>query len=87
MEFLANTVNLPVGWLLTIVATMAGTIATLAGVIWSSMNATLATMKARIDAQDKIIDHFKADVNRLSYGCGVDVCVWKHRQHVIPTGD
>ena len=65
-------IELPVSWILTALLSLSGVIATLAGIIWRSM-------QARLDAQDKIIEHFREDVTRLSKGCGVESCFWKAR--------
>jgi hypothetical protein len=65
-------IELPVSWMLTVIGGLAGVIATLAGIIWHSLNARLA-------AQDKIIEHLKADVDRMAKGCGMDGCHWKRR--------
>lgn len=65
-------VPIPIGWLLGVIGGLAGVIATLAGIIWHSLNARLA-------AQDKIIEHLKADVARLVKGCGHRECLWRER--------
>jgi len=70
-------IELPLGWLLSIIGTLALTIATLAGVMWSFM-------KSRLDAQDKIIasqadtiERLQDDVERMAKGCGQDSCFWR----------
>ena len=62
-----------------VVSALAGTIATMAAVIWGFM-------KSRLDAQDKlivsqttIIVKLQEDVDRMSKGCGSDVCHWRSR--------
>lgn len=72
MNILSTIVEIPIGWLLSAIISLSGVIATLAGIIWRSM-------QARLDAQDKIIEHFREDVTRLSKGCGVDTCHWRLR--------
>jgi hypothetical protein len=65
-------IELPISWILTALLSLSGVIATLAGIIWRSM-------QARLDAQDKIIEHFREDVTRLSKGCGFESCHWRVR--------
>lgn len=65
-------IELPVGWLLGIIGTLGGVIATLAVTIWNSLN-------SRLTAQDKIIEFLRGDVERMSKGCGAPGCHWKGR--------
>lgn len=65
-------VPIPIGWLLGVIGGLAGVIATLAGIIWHSLNSRLA-------AQDKIIEHLRSDIERLSKGCGHRECLWRER--------
>lgn len=69
---LATIVEIPIGWLLTAIISLGGIIATLATTIFQ-------ILKTRLDAQDKIIEHLKADVNRLTKGCGMENCHWRGR--------
>jgi hypothetical protein len=69
---LATIVEIPIGWLLSAILGLAGVIATLAGIVFKILT-------ARLDAQDKIIDHLKADVIRLTKGCGMESCHWRVR--------
>ena len=69
-ETLATTVTLPVTWLLTAIISLGGVIATLAGIIYS-------TLTKRIDAQDRMIEHLKTDIERMRKGCGIKECIWK----------
>jgi hypothetical protein len=62
----------PVGWLLAIIGTLGGVIATLATIIWT-------TLKERLAVQDKIIEKLQDDIDRLSKGCGHNSCIWKNR--------
>lgn len=66
----ATDVTLPVTWLLTAIISLGGVIATLAGIIYSVLN-------KRIDAQDRLIEHLKIDVERMRLGCGLHECMWK----------
>jgi len=65
-------IELPIGWVLGIIGTLAGVIATLASIIWHSLNARLA-------AQDRIIEGLRADIDRMSKGCGMESCHWLRR--------
>lgn len=62
----------PVSWVLGIIGSLGGVIATLAIVIYRTLTDRLAT-------QDKIIDRLQEDVDRLSHGCGHPDCHWKNR--------
>lgn len=62
----------PVSWLLAIIGTLGGVIATLATIIWT-------TLKERLAVQDKIIEKLQDDIDRLSKGCGHNSCIWKNR--------
>jgi hypothetical protein len=68
----ARELVVPVGWLLTIICTLGGVIATLAGILWH-------TMKDRLAVQDGIIKKLQDDIDRLSKGCGIDACIWRNR--------
>jgi hypothetical protein len=70
IETVASTVTLPVTWLLTAIISLGGVIATLAGIIYS-------TLTKRIDAQDRMIEHLKVDIERMRKGCGIGECVWR----------
>jgi hypothetical protein len=66
----ARELVVPVAWLITIIAALGGVIATLAGIIWS-------TLKERLSVQDDIIKKLQDDVERLSKGCGIKECMWR----------
>lgn len=68
----ARELVVPVGWVIAIIGTLGGVIATLAGIIWS-------TLRERLTVQDKIIEKLQEDVDRLSKGCGHDACHWRKR--------
>lgn len=75
MEANTETVRelvVPVGWIIAIVGTLGGVIATLAKLLWT-------TMKDRLSKQDQIIDALQKDVDRMSVGCGHPECHWKNR--------
>lgn len=65
-------IELPIAWFLGVFAALGGVVATLAGIIYK-------TLQLRLEAQDKIIEHFRANIDRLSKGCGLQGCHWKNR--------
>ena len=67
----ARELVVPVGWVIAIIGTLGGVIATLAGIIWS-------TLKERLSIQDGIITKLQEDVARLAKGCGHAECLWRH---------
>jgi len=67
-----NSIVLPISWILSIISGLCGAIVTLAVTIWR-------TMASRLAAQDRIIDGLRADVERMSKGCGAAGCNWKGR--------
>jgi hypothetical protein len=70
-------VILPIGWILTCILSLAGVIATLAGIIYSSLNSRLCAQDKIIDHQTAIIGKLQGDVERMSKGCGADGCHWR----------
>lgn len=69
----SDLVQIPIGWILGTVGILGGVISTLAITIWN-------TMRSRLEAQDKIIDHLRASIDRMSNGCGANGCVWHVRR-------
>ena len=67
-----DAVTLPVAWILATMGVLGSVIATLAGIIYSSLS-------ARIAAQDKIIKRLQADIERMAKGCGIASCIWRSR--------
>lgn len=65
-------VSISIGWILATIGALASVIAALASMIYQ-------IMQSRLNAQDKIIDHLKEDVGRMSKGCGADSCHWSKR--------
>ena len=51
---------------------LGGVIATLAGIIYSSLS-------KRLEAQDAIIQGLRIDIERLSKGCQLETCLWRTR--------
>lgn len=68
----ARELVVPVGWLIGIIGTLGASVATLAGIIWS-------TLKERLILQDNIIKKLQDDIDRLYKGCGIGTCIWKDR--------
>lgn len=64
--------SVPAEWVLTAFISLAGVIGSLAGLLW-------ATLRTRLEAQDKIIETLRADIVRMSKGCGVEKCMWRSR--------
>jgi len=67
-----DTVILPISWMLGIIGGLSSAIVTLAVTIWR-------IMASRLAAQDRIIDGLRADVERMSKGCGAAGCNWRSR--------
>ncbi|WP_193215088.1 hypothetical protein [Luteolibacter marinus] len=65
-------VSIPIGWIPSCIGGLGAIIATLAGIIYSSLNARLA-------AQVRIIERLQGDIDRMSKGCGVKECLWRER--------
>ena len=70
---MSDLVTIPLGWILTCIGGLATVIATLAGIIYSSLNARLA-------AQDKIIERLQEEIDRMGKGCGAAGCFWRERR-------
>lgn len=67
-----NSFSIPVEWVLSAFAILAGVIATLAKVIHSQLKSEIETLR-------KIVTALQDDVDRLSKGCGNAMCFWKNR--------
>jgi hypothetical protein len=62
--------TIPVEWILGVLIGLGSVIATLAGLLWRTMN-------NRLEAQDRIISNLQTEIARLSKGCGMDSCIWR----------
>jgi len=71
--------EIPITWILTAFVTLAGTISGMALTIWLFMKERLAKQDVLIEKQNITIHKLQEDIDRLSGGCGVEVCVWKKR--------
>ena len=74
-----DVVNLPIGWILATIGSLAGTIAALATIMWSFMRSRLEAQDKLIDSQTATIAKLQDDVDRMSKGCGAGGCHWKFR--------
>ena len=78
METIATSIiEIPISWILSGIGVLCATVGTLATTFYQFM-------KSRLEAQDKIlamqesqIDTLKAEVHRLSQGCGMETCRWQ----------
>lgn len=73
-------IELPIAWLLSAIGILAGTIATLAGVLWGFTKSRLEAQDKIIEAQTQTIAKLQADVDRVSKGCGHKECLWRGRE-------
>lgn len=64
--------QIPVEWVLGVIASLATVVSGLAGLLWN-------TMQSRLAKQDVIIKNLQDDVDRLSHGCGHPDCLWGRR--------
>jgi hypothetical protein len=62
--------TIPVEWILGVLIGLGSIIATLAGLLWRTMN-------NRLEVQDRIIANLQTEVARLSKGCGMESCIWR----------
>ena len=65
-------VSIPIGWILSRIGGLGAILATLAGIIYSSLNARLAE-------QNRIIEKLQGDFDRMARGCGVREFLWRER--------
>ena len=79
MQILAEVITLPLGWIITSIVTLCGTIVTLTTTFYQFLKSRLAAQDKILDMQDTQIDTLKGEIARLSQGCGVENCHWKFR--------
>lgn len=72
-------IELPIAWVLSTIGILAGSVATLAGIMWSFMKSRLEAQDKLIESQTATISKLQDDVDRMSKGCGADGCHWKFR--------
>lgn len=76
---LADSVTLPLTWLLGSITVLCGTIVTLTTTFYQFLKSRLAAQDKILALQDAQIDANKVEIARLCKGCGVDSCHWKFR--------
>ena len=64
--------TIPTEWILMVLITLATVISTLAAVIYRQLSTEIATLRS-------IVAKLQEDVDRLSKGCGLGTCLYKHR--------
>lgn len=64
--------TIPTEWILMVLLALATVISTLAAIIYRSLAAEIATLRG-------IVNKLQDDVERLSKGCGLGTCLYKHR--------
>lgn len=76
---MTDAISLPIGWILATIGSLAGTIAALATIMWAFMKARLEAQDKLLDAQALVITKLQDDVARMGKGCGADHCHWRSR--------
>ena len=64
--------TVPTEWILTVLIALATVISTLAAIIYRQLATEIATLRS-------IVVKLQEDVDRLSKGCGLGTCLYKHR--------
>lgn len=64
--------TIPTEWILMVLITLATVISTLAAIIYRQLSTEIATLRG-------IVAKLQGDVDRLSRGCGLGTCLYKHR--------
>lgn len=64
--------TLPPEWILAGIGSLAAVISTLAAIIYRALSNEIASLR-------QIVGKLQDDVDRLSKGCGLGVCLWKNR--------
>lgn len=72
-------ISLPLSWLLTVIGVLGATIASMAGIMWSFLKSRLEAQDKLIESQTATISKLQDDVDRMSKGCGIDLCSWRFR--------
>ena len=82
MHILADAITLPIGWIITSIVTLCGTIVTLTTTFYQFLKSRLAAQDKILAMQDTQIGLLKAEINRMSHGCGMAECHWKFRPRI-----
>lgn len=64
--------NVPMEWILASIGGLASVISILAGIIYRALSNEISTLR-------QVVTKLQDDVDRLSKGCGLGVCLWKNR--------
>ena len=64
--------TIPTEWILMVLIALATVISTLAAIIYRQLSTEIATLRG-------IVAKLQEDVDRLSKGCGLGTCLYKHR--------
>ena len=64
--------TIPTEWILMVLIALATVISTLAAIIYRQLANEIATLRV-------IVAKLQEDVDRLSKGCGLGTCLYKHR--------
>lgn len=72
--------DVPIGWFLATIASLAGAICTLAAVIFATLSGRISSQSKIIGDQSIAMEGMRKDIERLSGGCGVPACMWMTRR-------
>jgi len=82
MHLLADAITLPIGWILSSIGILCGTIVTLTTTFYQFLKSRLAAQDKILAMQDSQIGLLKGEINRMSHGCGMAECHWKFRPRI-----
>lgn len=74
--------EIPIPWVLGIIGTLGGVIAALASIIYKSLEKRIDSQNRIIATQSQSIQRLQEDIGRLSRGCGMNDCLWRHHGHL-----
>ena len=84
---LAETINLPVSWIISSFLSLGGVISLLAKILWSQMQNQLKLYREQLEEAEKRIERvehinttLQSEVNRLILGCGHPECEWRKKR-------
>ncbi len=64
--------NIPTEWILASIGGLTAVISALASVIYRALSSEISSLR-------QVVGKLQDDVDRLSKGCGLGVCLWKNR--------
>jgi uncharacterized protein HemX len=86
---LAETINLPVSWIVSIIGSLGAVVTLLARILWATMQARLAQYQEqleeaekRLERQEHVIITLQSEVSRLRVGCGHPECEWRKTRNI-----